>query len=59
MFCHNNKAFLFACQKDAAGVALTKADPALGSSQQKNQLQLHPESCGSRRLRLRNTASKC
>ena len=34
MFCHNNKAFLSACQKDAAAAALKKAalDPALGSS---------------------------
>ena len=24
MFCHNNKAFLFACHKDAAGAALKR-----------------------------------
>ena len=35
MFCHNNKAFLFSCQKDAAGAALKKAGPALGSGQKK------------------------
>ena len=28
MFCHNNKAFLFAWQKDAAGAALKKVAPA-------------------------------
>ena len=37
----------FACQKDAAGAALKKAAPALGSSQQKNRLQLPPKSGGS------------
>ena len=31
MFCHNNKAFLFACQKDAAGAALKKAALALAN----------------------------
>ena len=56
MFCHNNKAFLFACQKDAAGAALKKAAPALGSGQQKNRLPLHHKSGGSRWLRLHNTA---
>ena len=35
MFCHNNKAFLFAWLKDAAGAALKKVAPALGSGQQK------------------------
>ena len=35
MFCHNNKAFLFACKKDAVGAALKKVAPALGSGQQK------------------------
>ena len=57
MFCHNNKAFLFASKKDAAGggAALKKSAPAaaLGSCQRKNRLRLHPKSGGSRRLRLR------
>ena len=51
MFCHNTRLSFFACQKDAAGAALKKAAPALGSGQHKNQLRLHPKSSGSRRLR--------
>ena len=31
MYCHKNKAFLFAYQKDAAGVALKKAAPVFDS----------------------------
>ena len=32
---YKNKAFLFACQKDAAGAALKKAAPALSSGELK------------------------
>ena len=46
----------FACQNDAAGAALKKAAPALGSGQPKNRLRLHTKSGGFRRLWLRNTA---
>ena len=57
MFCNNTRLSFFHCQKDAAGAeaALKKAAPALVSGQQKKQLQLHPKSGGSSRLRLRNT----
>ena len=52
MFCNNTRLSFFHCQKDGAEAALKKAAPALVSGQ---QLQLHPKSGGSRRLRLRNT----
>ena len=47
MFCNNTRLSFFACQKDAAGAALKKAAPALGSGQIKNRLRLHPKSGGS------------
>ena len=50
-----HKAFLFYLSKKAAGAALKKAAPDLGSGQIKNRLRLHPKSGGYRRLRLRNT----
>ena len=51
MFCNNTRLSFFACQKDAAGAALKKAAPALGSGQIKKRLRLHPKSGGSRQLR--------
>ena len=55
MFCNNTRLSFFACQTDAAGAALKKAAPALGSGQIKTWLRPHPKSGGFRRLRLRNT----
>ena len=49
MFCNNTRLSFFACQKNAAGAALKKAAPALGSGQIENLLRLwlHPKSGGS------------
>ena len=49
----------FACQKDAAGAALKKTAPALGSGQQKNRLRFHPKSGGSRRLQATPAQQHC
>ena len=57
MFDTRTRLFFFACLRDAAGAGATlkNAAPAPGSDQEKNRLQLqsHPKSAGSRRLRLR------
>ena len=44
---NNTRLSFFACQKDAAGAALKKAAPNLGSGHIKNRLRLHPKSGGS------------
>ena len=55
MFCHNNKAFLFSlpkrCIRSRSRLFLRRHRPT-----KKSAPALHPESVGSRRLRLRNPA---